>query len=125
MSLESDLYAELSGDAGLTTLVGESIYPSHVSEGTATPFVVYSTVFHEGIYHLDGDTDLTRARMQVDCYAEDPDTASSIALAVIAAIPETGRPIHRSAHSNRDLGLDPDTRLFRRMLEFSIFHRSS
>lgn len=130
MSLESDLYAELSGDAGLTALVGVRIWPSVASEGTSTPYVVYAPIFHEGIYGLDGEaTNQSRARVQIDCYSEDPDEAAAIARAVIAAIPQSSsngaNPIHRAAHSNQDLGLEPGTRLFRRMLEFSIFHRSA
>jgi hypothetical protein len=124
MSLESSLYAQLTGSAGLVALVGDRIWPSHASEGTASPFIVYSSVFHEGLYTLGGDGDQTRARMQIDCYADDPDTASEIALAVIEAIPESGA-ICRAAHSNQDLGIEPGTRLFRRLLEFSIFHRSA
>ena len=125
MTFESDLYAELSSDAGVAALVSDRIWPSHASDGTARPYIVYSPVFHGGIYALEGDADLSQVRLQVDCYADDPDTAASVALAVIAAIPETGRPICRSAHSNQDLGIEPGTRLFRRLLEFSIFHRSS
>ena len=123
MSFETDLYAELSGDAGLGALVGERISPSHQSEGSVAPYVVYTPIFDDTRYDLDGDTDLRKVRLQVDCYADDPDEAMAIADAVIAAIPVTGFPLHRTAHSEQDLGLEPDTRLFRRMLEFSIFHR--
>jgi hypothetical protein len=124
MSLESDLYAQLSGSAGLTALVSDRIWPSYAADGTATPYVVYSPIFDGAIYFLEGTSDETRARVQIDCYAEDPDTAAAVALAVIAAIPQTG-DIHRAAHFNQDLGIEPGTRLYRRLLEFSIFHRSA
>lgn len=122
MSLESDLYNHLISDATLTGFVGDRIWPSHASEGSASPFIVYNAVFHEGIYSLEGRANMSRARLQVDCYANDPDTAAEIAEAVIEAIPESGA-IHRAAHSNQDLGIEVGTRLFRRLLEFSIFHR--
>lgn len=127
MSFETDLYAALSGAAGLAALVGDAIIPSHENEGAPAnrKFVVYTPIFDDKRYDLDGPTSMSKVRLQVDCYAEDQDSAMAIADAVIAAIPVTGFPLHRTAHSEQDLGMEPDTRLFRRMLEFSIFHRSS
>jgi hypothetical protein len=124
MSLESDFYSVLSSASGLTTLVSDRIVPSHAGDGTSAPYVVYTTIFGEAIYSLSGAGEMSRVRMQVDCYAEDPDTAMAIALAVIDAVPETGA-LCRAAHSNQDLGMEADTRLYRRMVEMSIFRRSS
>jgi hypothetical protein len=124
MSLESDFYSVLSSASGLTTLVSDRIVPSHAGDGTSAPYVVYTTIFGEAIYSLSGAGEMSRVRMQVDCYAEDPDTAMAIALAVIDAVPETGA-LCRAAHSNQDLGMETDTRLYRRMVEMSIFHRPS
>ena len=122
MSFESDLYAVLSGAAGLTALVGARIVPSHEPSPVA-PYVVYTPVFGGNLYVLSGASDMERVRVQVDCYAEDTDTAAAIALAVIAAIPQTGS-FCRTGHSNQDLGLEENTRLYRRMCEFSIFRRT-
>jgi hypothetical protein len=125
VSFETDLYAELSSDAPLVALVGNEIVPSHASQGvSAREFVVYTPIFNEAKYDLDGDTGAARVRLQVDCYSETQDGAAEIARAVIAAIPETGWPLHRTGHSNQDLGLESETRLFRRLVEFSIHHRS-
>lgn len=126
MSFESDLYSALGGNATLSNLVGGRIVPSHAGQGTAAPYVVYTPIFNDARYDLDGDTGVAKVRLQVDCYAEDPegaDQAAAIARAVIEALPETGWPLHRTAHSNQDLGLEAGTRLFRRLLEFSVFHR--
>lgn len=125
MSFESDLYAELIGDSGLTALVGQQIVPSDASEGAVPPFVIYTPIYNEARYDLDGDTGVSRVRLQIDCYAATQDDAAAIALAVIAAIPESGWPLHRTGHVNQDLGLEVGTRLFRRMVEFSIFHRTT
>jgi hypothetical protein len=123
MTFESDLYAALSGAAGLTALVGNRISPSHDQTPTA-PYVVFTPIYGESFYTLAGASTMTRVRLQVDCYADHPDTAASIAEAVIAAIPQSGF-LHRSSHSNQDFGMEEETRLFRRMVEFSVFHRSS
>lgn len=123
MSLETDFYAAISVSA-VSSLVGGRVTPSHMSEGALPPFVVYTPIFAEPRYDLEGQTTLTKGRIQVDCYAEDADTAMAIADAVIAAVPVTGWPLHRTGHTEQDLGMETDTRLFRRMLEFDIFHRS-
>lgn len=122
MTFETDFYAVISVSA-VSSLVGGRIVPSHQSEGSASPYVVYTPIFNETRYSLDGPLDGRKVRVQVDCYAEDPDEAMAIAAAVVAAVPVTGWPLHRTAHTEQDLGLEPDTRLYRRMLEFSIFHR--
>lgn len=122
MSFETDFYAAISVPA-VSALVSGRISPSHQSEASAPPYVVYTPIFNETRYALEGPLDGRKVRVQVDCYAEDPDTAMAIAASVVAAIPVTGWPLHRTAHTEQDLGLEPDTRLFRRMLEFSIFHR--
>ena len=124
MTFETDLYAEFSSDGTLVGLVGDQIMPSHGSEGAEPPFVVYLPMI-EPRYDLDGQTALSRVRLQVDCYAETPDHAAAVAAAVIGAIPQSGWPLHRTGHTEQDLGLEDGTRLFRRMLEFSIVHRST
>lgn len=125
MSFESDFYAKLIAASGLTALVSEQIVPSDASQGASAPYVVYTPIFNDARYDLDGEGDMARVRVQVDCYAEKPDDAAAIALAVIAAIPQTGWPVHRAGHVNQDLGLEPGTRLYRRMVEMVVFHRTS
>ena len=122
MSFESDLYATLSGAAGVTALVGDRISPTSY-EGITRPYVVYTPIFSEPFYAMSGASNMTRLRLQVDCYSEDVDECAEIARAVIAAIPETGA-LHRTAHNNQDVGREEDTRLYRRLVEFTIFHRS-
>lgn len=125
MTFESDLYSLLSSSSGLTNLVGDRIVPSHRIEGVGTPYLVYTVVQQTPFYYMEsGAGNMSRVLLQVDGYAEDPDTAALIALAVVAAIPQTGA-LHRADHTNRDLGMEEDTRLFRRMVEFSLFHRTS
>ena len=131
MSFETDLYAVLSVDAGLVALVGDRIEPSHSGapipdvNGEIQPYVVYTPIFNEERYDLDGEGGLARVRLQVDCWAQHHDTAAEVARAVIAAIPVTGFPLHRTDHSNQDLGFEEGTRLYRRLIEFAVFHRST
>lgn len=124
MTFEADFYSTLSGHAGLTAIVSNRIVPAHEDQ-PAAPYVVYTVIFTDTFYTLAGSSSTTRARVQVDCYANDYDTTVASAAAVIAAIPQSGTPICRAAHYEQDLGIEPSTRLYRRLLEFSIFHRSS
>lgn len=124
MSFETDLYAELAADADLAALVADRIVPSHQDQ-PAAPYVVYTPIFNAENYDLDGPTGVSRVRLQVDCYAEDQDTARLIGTAVIAAVPESGWPLHGICINEQDLGLDPGARLVRRMVEFRLFHKSS
>lgn len=123
---EIDFYEALMSDAALVALVGEEIYPV-VALGKATPpYVVYGRIETGRRYSLDGfDTELERIRAEVNVYAERPDDAAAVARAVIVAVPTSGWPLHRTGHSNQDLGLEPATKLYRRMVELSIFHRST
>lgn len=125
MSLESDFYSALVGHSALTALVGQYIVPSHMAEESPAAYVVYNAITDEARYSLDGPEGLSKVRMQADCYAEDPDSAAAISRAVIAAVPTTGWPLHRTGHSNRDLGLEAGTGRYRRMVEFDLFHKPS
>jgi hypothetical protein len=122
VSFESDFYSTIAV-AGVTTLVGTEIWPSHASEGASSPYITYTTVYDEPFYSIDGESNVTRVRVQVDCYSEDVDQAASISRAVINSIPESGT-LCRVRHTNQDMGLETETRLFRRMVEFTIFYRS-
>lgn len=123
---EIDFYGALTADANLIALVGEEIYPV-VSIGAAVPpYVVYGRSGTDRRYSLDGfDTTLEKVLAEVLCCAETVDSAAALARALIEAVPTTGWPLHRTGHENQDLGLDPATRLYRRRVTLSIFHRTS
>lgn len=127
MSFESDLYGILSGHSGLTALVpGDRIQPGYAAQGIDAPFVIYNRIFSEPVSGLDGFTSgLERVRVQVDCYAGTFDEAIAIAAQARAAIQaETGTRNIRGICMNEMDFYEEDTHLFRRMLEFALFHRT-
>jgi hypothetical protein len=51
MSAETELYAALSGAAGITALVGSRIYPDAIPEEVALPALVFSRQATEPFRH--------------------------------------------------------------------------
>lgn len=121
MTFESDVYAAMIASSELTALIGDRLTPSHHSHGTQAPYAVYTTIFADGAYDLDGPTGLERVRLQVDCYAETADEARLVAEAVVASIPEEGWPVHGNCINNADF--ESELGLYRRVVEFRLFHR--
>lgn len=127
MSFESDFNTTLLDFSGLTNLVSvDNIQPGFAAEGIGRPFVVWTRVFSEPQSGLDGFTSgLERVRVQVDCYAESFDSVIAIASQVRAAVDAVdGDNNLRGVCINEMDDFEEDTRLYRRMVEFSVFHRS-
>lgn len=127
MSFESDLYTVLAGYSGLTSLVpADRIQQGFAADGISPPYVMCTRIFSEPQSSLEGYTSaLEKIRLQVDCYAESFDSVIAIARQVRNAIDATdGVNNIRGVCINEMDFFEDDPRLFRRMLEFSVFHRS-
>lgn len=116
MTVESDFYTLLSGNAGVIAVVGARIYPDSLPEKCAYPAVVFSRTRTETLRTLAGvsvgaDVDLT-----VQCWAETRTAADAAALAVAAALSgtdfETPGP---------EAAADPETGLLASLLVVSTF----
>ena len=86
MSIETDLYATLSNDAGVSALVGTRIYPSLAPESAALPRIDYQNVAGSRINTLPGVSDMIRKRIQINCNANTYAGSKDLAAAVIAAL---------------------------------------
>lgn len=119
MSLETKLYTLLSGDAGVSALVSNRIYPLAAPQQADLPFVVYTRISSGREYTLSGATGLENPRMQVDCYAETYSSAKAISEAVVTAV--------RAATTFRTSWDDPresfeEDETFRVSIDFSIWN---
>lgn len=124
MSFESSFYTLLSGNAALVALVAERIYPVQAPQGVDTPYLCWQRVASEPQNGLGGFTgQLERVRVQVDAYATEFDPAIAIAAAVRTAVQAATTPIRGITINEMDF-YESETRLFRRMLELSLFYRS-
>jgi hypothetical protein len=126
MTFESELLALLQAQSSLTDLVADRVFPVHELGGTppGRPYVAYLVVFAEPRNTLDGPGDISKVRLQVDCYADDFDTAAALGRALQAAIPSAGGTLHGLCINAGQDFFESDVRLYRRMLEFSLFHRT-
>lgn len=123
MSNES-AFRTLLASAAVTALVSDRIFPVLAEQSCTRPYIVYSRASSDPQNSLGGFTAaLERIRWQVDCYAETFDSAIAIAAAVRAAVAAGGSGIQGICINELDF-FEDDTRLFRRLVEFSVFHRS-
>lgn len=107
MSAETELYAALSGRAGLTALVATRIYPDAIPENTDLPAVVYVRAGTNPTYTLGGQLACEEARMAVTVWAATRTEAEAVADQVRLAIDGAGNPI-----SDRSSGFDNEVGLF-------------
>ena len=90
MSIESDLYATLSGAAGVTALVSTRIYPNLVPEATANPCIDYALIAGTRLHTLIGQNDMERKLIQISCHGDTYASAKAVADAVVAALQGNG-----------------------------------
>lgn len=103
MSAETELYAALSGAAGLTALVAARIYPDGIPQDQALPAVVFSRESTEPIYSLDNTLLAERAVLKVGAWADGRAQAEAVADQVRQALAVAG-----VTFSNRGSGFDPE-----------------
>lgn len=65
MSVETDFYSAVTGDATLAALVGTRVYPAILPDNATLPAMVYSVISQVPI----GSGGCESTRVQVDCYA--------------------------------------------------------
>ena len=69
MSVERALYALLTGDAGVSALIGARLYPVIAPLGTAAPYATYQRISARRVRSLTQRSGLSFARIQVDALA--------------------------------------------------------
>jgi len=90
MSIETDLYATLSGNAGVTAICSTRIYPNLAPESASNPLIVYSMVTGNNISTITGVGDMKRKRIQINCNADTYAVSKSLSEAVEAALEGNG-----------------------------------
>lgn len=93
MSVESVVYAALTGSAALSAYVQESgspttwrIYPEAAGQESQFPMVTWEVMSTDPVSSMDGSSTLVRALVSVECCASTLATAMSMADAVVAAL---------------------------------------
>ena len=92
-------------------------------QGVALPYVVFTFASSDVANVLDGPPVANNTRLQVDVYsatAAEADTVMDAVTAVMQAAADAGDPRNYAISSPADQP-DPDTRLYRVMIEFSVW----
>ena len=71
MTVEEVVRDRLVNTAAVTALVSTRIYMLKVPQNVTFPVVRIQEIDEPSDYHLRGEQDLTRARVQVDCYVSE------------------------------------------------------
>lgn len=123
----SGIYAHLQSRPGLVALVADRVYPRKMPRGAVFPLVLYSRVSTRRDATHSGPVGLAEPRIQLDVWAQDPDTADAVAEQVRLAFHgfrgqmgdiEVGSSMVVNEHDDDD----PDSGLFRRVLDAQIQH---
>ena len=123
MSYESDLRAHLLGASGITTLVGERIYPITRPQNSVLPAITYTRIFGNPVQSIGGFTSATsEIRIQIDCWASTYDQVQALALAVRDRMFVTAATFRSYMQSDTDFYED-DTKIYRVSMDFnSVFN---
>lgn len=82
MSAETDLYSALTGNSGVTALVGTRIYPNRVPLGTVYPAIGYRMITSG----LVGSNNCQESRIQVDFFDTTYSGAKAVRDAVLSVV---------------------------------------
>jgi hypothetical protein len=116
VNFDQAVFAEIRAYPGLASL---TIRPTVALQSDTAPYGVYKKLATRPNWTLTGPSSLDRALYQVDVYSRDFNEARALADLITKALTEshllTGVP--QSDGSD----YEPDTKLHRRMMEFSVW----
>ena len=121
MSAETTTYTALSTHAGLVALVSTRIYPLMLPQDCPLPAVTYQLISDVPTVNLDGDADLSNARVQVDVWATSYGGAATAAAQVMLAMDTIAQctPLSKPIPM-----MDDETGEHRRTMDFSVWSTS-
>lgn len=127
--MEQDLIAYLLATAGVTGLVSTRIWWGiRPQQEQGMPAIVLHRIGGAPAYHLSGDSGLTESRVQIDCWAETPDSAQAVRDAVRTALSGAkfdsiqGCFLESEFHSFEAQGPEAPERFHRVSLDLLIWH---
>lgn len=94
MTLEELLYTHLTGDATLTALVGNRIYPVDAPQNGTLPDVRYQLITRQELVAIPGRLLLVSRTYQFDGFAESYSEAKAVEVALKAALYRFNKQVH-------------------------------
>lgn len=116
MSVETNIFDTLKG------LVSNRCYPVKAPDNPVAPYIVYSIVTRTHENSLKGPSNLSRARVQIDCHAETYAAVKSLAGQIRAAMTASSfKPILLLDMDWMENDATVSTYLYRVTLEYAIW----
>lgn len=79
LDIRSALRTFLLADAAIAAIVGQRVHPIRMPQGQKGTSIVYLRISGVGDHVMSGPTRIARPRFQIDCWAEAPGAADSLA----------------------------------------------
>lgn len=121
MSVTEDVVATLTGDAGLSALVGTRVYPVLAPQGTTRPFVTYQRIGADNRAVLGGEVSGDQEQIQLDAWADSYTQAHAVTAAVIAAMDGASTFSSARVTGPIDRDFERDTQLYGSMTGYSVW----
>lgn len=123
--MDEALWTALTEDAGVSAIVGTSVYWSEYPQGAAVPAIVLNIVSGEDQPTLQGTDQVWTYRVQIDCYAMNRPEVRQLSRAVIDCLNgyRAGGILGAFIISQRDLSAEVDATAHRYSMDFSIVYR--
>lgn len=125
MSFESTLRSHLVASATLVALVGDRITPMIREESVTTlPSITYMLVNYDRLNNFDGpDSGLANVRVQIDAWGRSYGSVIAVADAIRAQMVAGSSSLKNVVMEVFADDYESDTRLYRRMQEFSCWYK--
>lgn len=128
-TMEGSLVAQLLATSGVTTLVGQRIYPHVAPQGTLLAYVTYEAISKRIVHDHAGTVGLTEARISYLCHAPTYAGAKAIAAAILAALDRKRGTIQSTvfgailSESEADAGYDDDLKMHVVAVDFRVLYQ--
>lgn len=111
-----NLFEILTGDAGVSAIVGTNVFNTTAKENTTAPYIVWFVVSSVPQTSLDGNTSIGHYRLQIDMFTKSPEDKYALGDAVQAALVDQGYSLGIAVDAYEDA-----TDLYRLSLDVSIW----
>ncbi len=125
MAIEADLFAALTGHAGLSALVGSRVYPLILPQNPTYPAVTYQRISTPMAQVVTGAVAAASTRFQVNVWANTYSSAVNVAAQIRAALlAMTGATVtvHEVLLDNETEGWADESGIYSRILDVIILH---
>jgi hypothetical protein len=108
--MEEAIIAKLLADSGVSTIVGNRVFPGSRPQASTLPALVLNRISGGPEYADDGEVGLEQARIQIDCWAATYGAAKKLARAVTASLSAFEGTIGATTFQLIELDIERDLR---------------